>query len=199
MGGVILPPDDLSQCRLNPFRFTTRCAHRFTRVLAYVSEHLLCAIRGDHAASLFLGSQLIYFHLFLLLSKSIFLCFESRYVFNCKSHKTLQQLNQQGIYFNHLPGNPGLGRPGLVQLLRDVIATPDSLLLQHLTSVLIVTACCCIARPCTVFTPAEAGQPGDLPFHSEGSPSPRTSSYIVLARTCSGATSTSKRTGEARF
>ena len=55
-------------------------------------EHLLCAIHRNHAASLFLGSQFIYFLLFLLLSESIFLCFESRYGFSCKSHKALQSL-----------------------------------------------------------------------------------------------------------
>ena len=106
-------------------------------------EHLLCAIHRNHAASLFLGSQFIYFLLFLLLSESIFLCFESRYGFSCKSHKALQSLqwlNKKGIYLNHLTRSPGVGRPGLVQLLKDVIIIPDSLLLQHLTLVLIVTS-----------------------------------------------------------
>lgn len=54
-------------------------------------EHLLCNTQRDNAASLFLGSQLIYFILFLRLSKSLFLCIESRCVcVQLQTHKTPQ-------------------------------------------------------------------------------------------------------------
>lgn len=152
-------------------------------------EHLLCVIHRDNATSLLLGCQLIYFLPFLLLNKSIFLCFESRYVFNYKLHDTifsLQWLNKQGICFNHLTGSPAVDRPGVLQLLKNVNMIPDSLLLQHLTLVLMVTSLLLhhqALHPCS--TQAEAGRTDTCLLILKGSYSPRTFTCIILSRTWS--------------